>query len=92
MIRVDVLPKQSDFAHAALNQIACFVDDTRCRATDFGAARVGHYAKGTKLITPLLYRKKRGRATLCLWPVLQALKLIFFGKISVEGLVSAAHL
>ena len=90
VIAVDVLAQQCDFAHAFGNQPRRLGQDPRGRARHLCAARIGHHAKGAKLVAAFLHRQKRG------WPpagarLRQQIKLVFLWKIGVDQLRTRLH-
>ena len=80
VIGVHVLAQKGDFPHTAIDQIARLFQDPIRRATDLGAAGIGHHAEGAELVAAFLHGQERGRAALGLGPFAQRVELVIFGK------------
>src|ERR1700686_2647272 len=60
-VQVYDLSKESDFFHAARDQIACFAHNFRNGTTALGATRLRHDAKSAMHVAALHNRNKGGR-------------------------------
>ena len=90
VIGIHVLAQKRQLPHPARHEIARLGQDAVHRAADLGPARVGHHAKGAKLVAAFLHRQKRRRPARSL-AFGQKVKLHLGGKLGVHGLPPGAR-
>ena len=90
VIAVDVLTQKRDFAHPLGHQLFRLRQDAGHRAREFGAARIGHDAKGAELVAALLHGQKGGGAGLHR-AFGKLVELVLGGEFGVHRALAARH-